>query len=61
MFSLTFHCAASDCDVKINWSTQKKINPPIRFYANGGHDLPHCGKEDTGPGQDQVFSLPRRR
>ena len=24
MFSLTSHCAASDCDVKINWSTQKR-------------------------------------
>jgi hypothetical protein len=31
MFSLASHCAASNCEVKMNWSTQKKISPPIRF------------------------------
>jgi|GEM_PF-4579654 len=31
IFSRTSHFVASDCEVKMNWSTQKKIRPPIRL------------------------------
>lgn len=40
MFSFTSHCAASDCEVKKNWSARKKRGPPIRFATTAATICP---------------------
>jgi len=52
---------ANDWEVKMNWSTQKNIRPPIRFAMIASDNIPHAGKENTEPGKEGCARLPAKQ